>query len=88
VHEDGLIVEPSIDRYAELLGVDEWTAEEVLEDVFDSLEAKGVVTYLHDGYYLVEVLDEIEAEEAEAERERQQYLDDIAAEWNRAKGWR
>lgn len=92
VDEDGLVHFGPLDKYMRAFGVDEDTADAMLDDIIDELEYAGIWEDYGGLEYDVEVLmeyDEREAEwEAEQERDRQQYLNDIEAAWRAAKGIR
>lgn len=77
---------PGLDELAKAFHTDEATADIILDDVIDELERLGIWRVGGFAVYDVEAEAERKAYEEEMADEHQQYLDDIAASWNAAKG--
>lgn len=86
IGESGMVHWGPLDQYMKLFGVDEDTADEMLDDIEREMEQKGYWEDISGSMYDIDVLNDYEDEQARLDKEHQQYLDDIAAEWNRAKG--
>ena len=79
--EMGFIELGYIDTYAEIVGVDLDTADELIDEAFELLESEGVVTYRElpkDGYYKTSQLEGWEEQDREDREASRQYLIDCA----------
>lgn len=86
--ETGEVIHADLERYVEAFGVDdEYTAEELLDEVSEELVQAGIWgEYPSGGYYDIETAEEAEELEAMEEEADRAYLADIDAAWNDAKG--
>ena len=87
VSDTGMVRWGPLDRYAKAFGTDYNQADAILDDVTDELERKEIWEDYHGTAYDVEAIMERDRWEAEQDAEHEQYLADIDAAWQRAKGF-